>query len=260
MGKSEFLLRNLLKDREGKLSILLWCVGLTLVASLTYMGNLIVHNEELHVENSMLRVEARQKAVVAQEEAYISKVQLSRLRNELGRVNALNKKYETMLQEDKQLAQLKILLGEDIKDVLKLIQHFKKFAPKSPDVRIPATVITAMILEKKLNIPAEVILAMAWRESNFRISLLAEEGRHFGIMQVSYGVWDTYFPKLQKAGLKKNSPVTQVTVGALYLSYHKRKKKGLWEALRFYNAGNRVNSGRRYANAVTAHAKKLQTF
>lgn len=183
-------------------------------------------------------------------------LQLSALHSQLQErtinYDRLKDEYET-LNNKYQLLET-VLTDNDILDIQELIRILK--TPTS--AVIEPVVVTSKILEKVLDIPCEVMLAMAWRESRIQATATKYERgiRYIGMMQVSQGVWDTHAKRFER--VSEQSPVWQFAIGALYLSHNKRKRGSLFEGVRAYNGGNKKTAGVLYAKNVLQHAEELK--
>lgn len=108
---------------------------------------------------------------------------------------------------------------------------------------------------KKASIDPRIVIAIIWKESNYKASAVGDHGNSLGLMQIQ--------PKWCKEKMKKlkcpnlNDPYQNITVGVSILKDYIDKDKGIKWALMAYNGGPSYANRKASRGEVSEYARKV---
>ena len=102
-----------------------------------------------------------------------------------------------------------------------------------------------------------IIIAMAWKESTYRVNAMGDGGNSYGLLQIQKKWHKKRMEKLGCTDLL--DPYQNVTVGVDYLAEQIKRYDGdLAKGLTAYNRGHYAGTVTKYAKSIMAKAERLE--
>lgn len=108
---------------------------------------------------------------------------------------------------------------------------------------------------KKANIDPRIVIAIVWKESNYKASAVGDHGNSLGLMQIQPKWCKEKMKKLKCPDLK--DPYQNITVGVSILKDYVNKGKGIKWALMAYNGGPSYANRKASRGEVSEYARKV---
>lgn len=108
---------------------------------------------------------------------------------------------------------------------------------------------------KKASIDPRLVIAIIWKESNYKASAVGDHGNSVGLMQIQPRWCKEKMKKLKCPDLK--DPYQNITVGVSILKDYINKGKGIKWALMAYNGGPSYANRKASRGEVSEYARKV---